>query len=83
MTGTVSKARVGWAVGGGIEYAVSPAWRVKGEYLYVDLGSESFADNLAAGGFPLASFTHSVKLTESIGRLGLNYKWGGPVVARY
>jgi hypothetical protein len=41
------------------------------------------ARRLAAGGFPLASFTHSVKLTESIGRLGLNYKWGSPVVARY
>ena len=55
----------------------------KGEYLYVDLGSETFNTNLAAGGFPLASFTHTVRLIESIGRLGLNYKGGSPVVARY
>ena len=75
--------KVGWTVGAGLEYAVSPAWSVKGEYLYVDLGSETFNTNLAAGGFPLASFTHTVKLTESIGRFGLNYKWGSPLVARY
>ena len=83
VTATVSKAKVGWAVGAGIEYAVTRAWSVKGEYLYVDLGSESFNTNLAAGGFPLATFSHDVKLTESIGRFGLNYKWGSPVVARY
>jgi len=83
VTGTVSKTKAGWTVGAGIEYAVTPAWSVKGEYLYVDLGSESFNTNLAAGGFPLATFSHDVKLTESIGRFGLNYKWGSPVVARY
>jgi outer membrane immunogenic protein len=83
VTGTVSKAKVGWTVGGGIEYAVTPAWSVKGEYLYVDLGSESFADNLGAAGFPLASFTHDVRLTENIVRFGANYRWGGPVVAKY
>jgi outer membrane immunogenic protein len=83
VTGTVSKTKAGWTVGAGIEYAVTPAWSVKGEYLYVDLGSESFNTNLAAGGFPLATFSHDVRLTESIGRFGLNYKWGSPVVARY
>jgi hypothetical protein len=41
------------------------------------------ARRLAAGGFPLASYTHSVKLIENIGRLGLNYKWGSPLVAQY
>jgi outer membrane immunogenic protein len=83
VTSTLSKTKAGWTVGAGIEYAIDSAWSVKGEYLYVDLGSESFADNLGAAGFPTAAFTHSVKLTENIGRFGINYKWGGPIVAKY
>lgn len=83
VTTSVTGTRVGWTAGGGVEYAFSPAWSLKAEYLYVDLGSASFADNLAAGGFPQASFTHNVRLTENIGRVGVNYRWGGPVVAKY
>jgi outer membrane immunogenic protein len=82
-TATISKTKVGWTVGAGVEYAINAAWSVKAEYLYVDIGSESFADNLGAFGLPQASFTHDVRLTENIGRVGLNYRWGGPVVAKY
>ncbi len=32
----------GWTVGGGIEYALNPAWSVKVEYLHFDFGSTSF-----------------------------------------
>jgi outer membrane immunogenic protein len=83
VTTTVSKTKAGWTVGGGAEYAINSSWSVKAEYLYLDLGSASFADSLAAGGFPAATFTHSVNLTEHIGRVGFNYRWGGPVVAKY
>lgn len=30
---------VGWTIGGGVEYAVTPHWTVKAEYDYLDLGS--------------------------------------------
>ena len=30
--------RTGYVVGGGLEYAMSPAWSVKAEYQYIDLG---------------------------------------------
>jgi outer membrane immunogenic protein len=83
VTTTVKGTKVGWTAGAGMDYAVSPAWSVKAEYLYVDLGPVYFADNLGAAGFPQASFTHSARLTESIGRVGVNYRWGGPPVARY
>lgn len=33
----------GWAVGGGIEFALSPRWSTKAEYMHYDLGSSSFA----------------------------------------
>lgn len=79
-----SGTKVGWTVGAGIEYMIAPAWTMKAEYLYVDLGKQTFADNLGAAGFPQASFTHEAHLTESIARIGLNYRFGGyPIVARY
>lgn len=34
-----TKTRVGWTVGGGVEYAFANRWTVKAEYKYVDLGS--------------------------------------------
>ena len=84
VAGTASGTKVGWTAGGGVEYAIAPAWSMKLEYLHVDLGTQSFADNLGAFGFPQASFTHSERLTEEIVRLGLNYRiGGGPVIARY
>ena len=83
VTGETSGTKAGWVIGGGIEYAFAPQWTMKAEYLYVDLGHQSFADNLGAAGFPAASFTHDEHLTESIARIGVNYRFGGPVVARY
>jgi outer membrane immunogenic protein len=80
---TSSSTKTGWTAGGGVEYAIGAAWSVKAEYLYVDLGTQSFSDNLGAFGFPLAAFTHQAHLKENIARVGLNYHFGSSVVARY
>jgi opacity protein-like surface antigen len=34
-----SSSRVGWTLGGGVEYAVTNNWTVKLEYLYANLGN--------------------------------------------
>jgi outer membrane immunogenic protein len=34
-----SSGRVGWTVGGGVEYAIDPNWTVRAEYRYTDFGS--------------------------------------------
>jgi outer membrane immunogenic protein len=39
--------------------------------------------NLLGGALPTNVFTHSVDLKSNIARVGVNYKFGGPVVARY
>jgi outer membrane immunogenic protein len=62
--GSDSDTKVGWTVGGGAEYAFTPNWSVKAEYLYVDLGK---IDCAACGGH--------VKFNENIVRGGINYKF--------
>jgi outer membrane immunogenic protein len=68
--------QVGWAAGGGAEYAFAPKWSVKVEYLYIDLGS--FTNTLTG----YSSNTH---FTDNIVRAGINYNfsWNAPVVTRY
>ena len=41
-SGSPSSTRVGWTIGGGVEYAVTNNITIKGEYLYADLGSSNF-----------------------------------------
>lgn len=75
---TFSTLGTGWTAGGGLEYALTPNWSVKAEYLFANL----------SGNFPTGPFFTSQK--ESVGdhivRVGVNYRfgWGGaPVVAKY
>jgi outer membrane immunogenic protein len=70
-----STTRVGFAIGGGIEKMLWQNWTVKAEYLYLDWGSYTFV----AG----TGFDTNVRLRDNIVRIGVNYKFGGPVVARY
>ena len=71
--GSVSSTKSGWAVGGGVEYALTNNWTVKGEYLYVNLGSVGF--NTANNLFPTFTSANSASFKENIVRLGLNYKF--------
>jgi outer membrane immunogenic protein len=77
--------RFGYTVGAGIEGVIGGNWTAKLEYLWVDLGktSGSFLTPLVApgGGFLTSNF--SSRITDNVLRVGVNYKFGGPVVARY
>jgi outer membrane immunogenic protein len=66
-----SVTKTGWTVGGGIEGAV-PNTHVtwKAEYLYMDLGSESYT--FSGSGFGINVNTH---FTDNIVRVGLNYQF--------
>lgn len=77
--------RVGWTVGGGVEGVVSGNWTAKIEYLYMDLGtiSGSFVTPITAPSGAFVTSRYSSHITDNILRVGLNYRWGGPVVARY
>lgn len=62
--GSDSDTKLGWTVGAGAEYAFTPNWSVKAEYLYVDLGK-----------FNCTACGSNVKFNENIVRTGLNYKF--------
>jgi len=66
--------RAGWTVGVGVEKAFAPNWTAKLEYLHVDLGNGQMFN--VVPGVP-----ESVSFRADILRLGVNYKFGDPVVA--
>ena len=80
-----STLKVGWTVGAGVEGVISGNWTAKLEYLYIDLGnvSGSFATSLIAPSGALATSSYSSHITDNIVRVGVNYRFGGPVVAKY
>jgi outer membrane immunogenic protein len=68
----VSSTRAGSVLGGGIEAAISANWTAKVEYLYLDLGSQTFAFADTAG----RTITVSSSFRDNVVRAGLNYKFG-------
>jgi outer membrane immunogenic protein len=78
--------------------ALNQNWSIKLEYLYMDLGrfgnatatatTVTNALNTPQVGFNTVTTTtttaaFSTRFTDNILRVGVNYRFGGPVVARY
>ena len=87
-----SKTRVGYTVGGGLEWMFMPNWSIKGEYLYYSLGRVTTAApvtqvNTGVGAYGVAARLTSTRFNGNVVRAGINYhfNFGGyaPVVARY
>jgi outer membrane immunogenic protein len=71
--------RWGWMVGAGIEQALNSNWSLKAEYNYNHFGTRDVDLCTQAGtctSFGIRQHIHLVKV-------GINYRFGGPVVARY
>jgi outer membrane immunogenic protein len=77
LLASATSTRSGWTAGGGLEWGFAPNWSAKFEYLYMKFESAAF-NTLAAEG-PRSS----VPLDDNVVRAGINYRFGGPVVARY
>lgn len=91
-----SDTRVGWTVGGGLEWGFRSNWSAKLEYLYYDLGrvrSEGLVafdtNSLSApviGGAGLVSVESQTRFNGHLVRAGLNYRldfYKPPIVAKY
>ncbi|WOJ89912.1 porin family protein [Methylocapsa polymorpha] len=79
----VDTTRVGWTVGGGLEYAVTNNWSVRAEYRYTDFGHTTWD--------PAFAFDNGIfirrHVTENRVQVGFSYKFDtyapAPVVAKY
>ncbi len=77
---SASETRGGWTVGVGGEYAFTNYLSGFVEYNYYDFGTRTLTFVLPAG---LFSDNIDIRERKSVVRAGLNFRWGGPVVAKY
>jgi outer membrane immunogenic protein len=73
-TASTDKTSTGYAIGGGIEYAIDRNWSVKAEYLHLGFGKQTYdftGTVLGATG----TVSGDVKLDFDIARVGVNYRF--------
>ena len=83
--GSGSRTSVGFAVGAGAEYHLWGNLTAKLEYLHVDLGGQTVTLVSPSPPSTPGVFTNYVFNREQVNivRVGVNYKFGGPVIAKY
>lgn len=93
INGSASKTVFGGTLGAGVEYAFMPGWSAKIEYDYYDFGRQSMNVPVTASGAITAPVVAAgsilirtpVSVTERMHtvRVGVNYHFNEPIVARY
>jgi outer membrane immunogenic protein len=73
FSGKDSSVRFGWTAGAGLEFAVTDRLTLKGEYLFVDLGSRTY--NFINPDDATESVSWKSVAKMSFARVGLNYKF--------
>ncbi len=76
--------RWGGTVGAGVEFGFAPNWSAAVEYDHLFMGTH---DNTFTGvAFPFTGLntrTDSIKQDADLVTVRVNYRWGGPVIAKY
>jgi outer membrane immunogenic protein len=83
-----SSTRVGWTIGGGLEYAVTNNWSIRAEYRYSSFGSYTSSYPALAPILAASNVTASRRTNENQVQVGFSYKFDtfappAPVVAKY
>lgn len=73
--------RWGGTVGAGLEYGFAPNWSVGVEYDHIFLGDVTRGFTTPVGG--LLFQTDRIRQDVDMGLVRLNYKFGGPLIAKY
>jgi outer membrane immunogenic protein len=79
-TGSASLTKTGSVAGGGIEWAFSPNWLMKAEYLHIGLHTQAYTSPLVAAVSPTAvgagyAWTTRVRTNLDVARVGVNYRF--------
>lgn len=78
-TETANDTRWGGTVGTGVEIGFAPNWSVGLEYDHLFMGNRTLNTTAANGNFT----TQNISQDVDMGLVRINYRFGGPVVARY
>jgi outer membrane immunogenic protein len=76
-----TETRWGGTVGTGIEFSFAPSWSVGVEYDHLFMGNRTLS--FVAVGTGAASRSDSIKQDVDMATVRVNYRWGGPVIAKY
>jgi outer membrane immunogenic protein len=79
-----SQTRWGGTIGTGLEVSFAPSWSVAVEYdhLFMGSGTTNFFSTGATVA-PVFSRTDTIRQDVDMVTARINYRWGGPVVAKY
>jgi outer membrane immunogenic protein len=77
---SANETRWGGTVGAGLEVGFAPNWSVGAEYNHIFLDDHNVTLTTPAGA---VAGTERIRQDVDMGLVRLNYRWGGPVVARY
>ncbi|TPQ31159.1 hypothetical protein C2U70_24825 [Bradyrhizobium guangdongense] len=80
VAASASETRWGGTIGAGLEVGFAPNWSVGVEYNHIFLG-DSTKNLTTAAGIVLQS--DRIKQDVDMGLVRLNYKFGGPIIAKY
>src|SRR5436190_18350932 len=80
-TTTTDGARWGGVVGTGLEFGFSPNWSAAIEYDHLFMGNRTHNFTTVPGA--VAFGTDRIKQDVDLVTVRVNYRWGGPVVAKY
>ncbi len=80
LNDSAKETRWGGTIGAGLEFGFAPNWSVGVEYDHIFLGSRNLNFTTPAG---VLNSTDSISQNVDLGTVRLNYRWGGPVVAKY
>ncbi|WGD56483.1 outer membrane beta-barrel protein [Bradyrhizobium sp. CB1650] len=80
LLASARNTRWGGTVGAGLEFGFAPNWSVGVEYDHIFLGHQT-RDFSTPGG--LLFQTDRISQDVDMGLVRVNYRWGGPVIAKY
>jgi outer membrane immunogenic protein len=82
-TDTSGFDRAGWTLGAGAEAMIAPNWLLRGQYLYADYGTLNFTQLQNPNTNNASAYSGSVRYHAQSAMIGIAYKFGGPVAAKY
>jgi outer membrane immunogenic protein len=80
LLASARETRWGGTVGAGLEVGFAPNWSVGVEYNHIFTGSNTRTLNNAAA---VAFQSDRISQDVDLGLIRVNYRWGGPIIAKY